>query len=140
MLAISEEALNKIFLRAVLLTGSLNRAESAMNRAIESIENESDLDNRLTDLMIDAALSLNQTSPTRTCERECYDLPEELLRLVRLPSKLRSAFVLHMLLNLPYERCAELMDESSANFKELLCESVLALEPDPLKRLAHSRS
>jgi hypothetical protein len=127
MSTVSEEALRKTVLAALLLTGSAKRAEWAINEAIEGIQCQADADNRFTEMMIQAALFLERNSPQGDRDHQSCDLPEELLTVMRLPSKLRFAFVLRLILKKPKERCAKLLSESADDFEDLFCESLTAL-------------
>ena len=106
-------ALDMAFRTALLLTGDTRTAEAAVMDGIRACEDLSS-----GGLRIEAARSAvrRQTkSSDGPSEVDC--LPPELRRLFMLQPLLRQCFVLRILMRLPPEVCAEVLDISVAEFE-----------------------
>jgi hypothetical protein len=92
----------KAFVTAVLLSGSMKRAEAAM---LDGIASSGDGD-ELVGHTVTALLQRDGAGETTDAPAS---LPEELRNVLRLPADLRRCFVLRVLMGWPRERCAELL-------------------------------
>jgi DNA-directed RNA polymerase specialized sigma24 family protein len=106
----TNEFLSAPFLTAFLLTGSVNRAETAMLDGIRAWDADRDPDAELLRATARAALALYRPREGEEITPASVLLPAELQRVLRLPSDLRQCFVLRMLAGLPRESCAQLLD------------------------------
>ncbi|HYM08097.1 MAG TPA: hypothetical protein VEU11_16210 [Terriglobales bacterium] len=102
----------KAFLTALLLTGSVERAEAAI---VEG-NTKMDLDNASGEALFREAVNAAVEPPSVTSrqlpedlERASSMLPFELRRVLHLPPALRHCFVLRFLVGLPREACARLL-------------------------------
>ncbi|WP_321475565.1 hypothetical protein [uncultured Paludibaculum sp.] len=98
------ESLGEIYTVALLLAGSRRRAEAAMTESLRLLEGsriECDtLEERLFRSVVKAAISGPQHSEDEP------GLPDEMRKVLLLPSKLRHSFVLRYLRGLRPETCA----------------------------------
>lgn len=102
----------KAFLTALLLTGSVERAEAAICEGNQQISPDSTFGDALFREAVNAALkpqSETSKQPPEELERASSILPFELRRVLHLPPALRHCFVLRFLVGLPREACARLL-------------------------------
>ena len=102
----------KAFLTALLLTGSAERAESAILQAKGAFGFGDSSGDTLLREAVNAAIEPAHDSseqPSEDLERASSHLPCELQRVLHLPAALRHCFVLRFLVGLPREVCARLL-------------------------------
>jgi DNA-directed RNA polymerase specialized sigma24 family protein len=110
--AYTSESLWMTFITAILLTGSVEQAETAMLEGIRSLDIDATLEEELLPTIVSAAMDPRQWSARRSPEEMAQAaslLPVELQRVLRLPTDLRHCFVLRLLLAMPREFCARLL-------------------------------
>jgi DNA-directed RNA polymerase specialized sigma24 family protein len=108
----TSESLRMTIVAAILLTGSVKHAETAMLEGIRSLDIDATLEEELLPSIVSAAMDPRQWSGRRPPEEMAYAsslLPVELQRVLRLPMDLRHCFVLRLLLAMPREFCARLL-------------------------------
>ena len=108
----TSESLWMTFITAILLTGSVKHAETAMLGGIRSLDIDATPEEELLPMIVSAAMDPRQWSGRRPPEEMVYAaslLPVELQRVLRLPMDLRHCFVLRLLLAMPREFCAHLL-------------------------------
>lgn len=117
-----EQNISRAFVAALLLTGNLADAESAVCVAIDSMRSEGSIDD-LFRLALAAAVK-----PRDACRTELADgrpaksgLPLALERVLTLRVDRRQCFVLRILARVSGKECAELLKMSSARVDELAC-------------------
>ena len=112
----TSNAAHTAFRTALLLAGAIKTAELAVLDGIDACENISD-----RSLLIETVRS---TIRRRTESPDVPDginlLPPELRRLFGLQPKSRDCFVLRILVQLPPEVCAELLEISVAEYEDAL--------------------
>jgi DNA-directed RNA polymerase specialized sigma24 family protein len=108
----TSESLSMTFVTAILLTGSVKHAETAMLEGIRSLDIDATPEAELLPTIVSAAMDPRQWSGRRAPEEIAYAsslLPLELQRVLRLPIDLRHCFVLRLLLAMPREFCARIL-------------------------------
>lgn len=104
-------AFQKLFIAALLLTGSAAKAELSILEGIETFDGKASSNARLR-ATLNAAIA-----PRETIHREIsgaqdlstLGLPVELRRVLLLPENLRHCFVLRLLVGLPLRECSRLL-------------------------------
>ena len=110
-------ALDTAFSSALLLGGSTKMAEAAVFDAIESSEDVS----QSSSLLIETAKSLVRRRKNTARRLDvCALLPFELGRLLLLDPMGRDSFVLRILVGLPPEVCAGILEVSVSELEEAL--------------------
>jgi hypothetical protein len=102
----------KAFLTALLLTGSVERAEAAILEGNQQISLDHTFGEALFREAVNAAIELKNNiskHPPEELERASSMLPFELRCVLHLPPALRHCFVLRFLVGLPREACARLL-------------------------------
>jgi hypothetical protein len=102
----------KAFLTALLLTGSVERAEAAILEGNTKMDLDNASEEALFREAVNAAIkpqSETSKQPPEELERASSMLPFELRRVLHLPPALRHCFVLRFLVGLPREACARLL-------------------------------
>jgi DNA-directed RNA polymerase specialized sigma24 family protein len=97
------------FVTAVLLTGSAERAETAMLEGIRSWDADADPDEELLRTTVSAALDLYRPQRQEEITQASFLLPVELRGVLQLPPDLRQCYVLRLLMGLPRESCARML-------------------------------
>ncbi len=120
-IGIRREDLDRAFMAALLLTASVEGAESAVSVGIAAMDEHHLSGETLLRESIRAALA----DETVGCRRT--GLPSELWRVSCLPRSLRSAFVLRILLNLPRAVCARMLDSHGDDVDIRIHEAVRVL-------------
>jgi hypothetical protein len=108
---ICEVALTVAYRAAILLTGSARSAEGAVLRAIESMDIDTATSEELLRLTVTA--SIKSVSSAKQPENGAGGellLPVELQNVLQLPIRLRQSFVLRVLLAIPRDFSARLLD------------------------------
>jgi DNA-directed RNA polymerase specialized sigma24 family protein len=108
----ASKSLWMIFIVAILLTGSVKHAETAMLEGIRSLDIDATPEEELLPMIVSAAMDPRQWSgpgPPEEMAHAASLLPVELQRVLRLPIDLRHCFVLRLLLAMPREFCARLL-------------------------------
>lgn len=120
----NNDCLTKAFCTALLLTGSVKRAEAVLLEAIQSWNCEYDLSEQLllnrTLICVYAGVRHALPSAEETAEVAAL-LPAELAVLLRLPSHLRELLILRVLVGLPREFCGRLRDLTPSEVDSGLC-------------------
>ncbi len=124
------ETLENAFIAGLLLTGSVERAESAI---LESVR-ISCPDDLFSEALFRRVVhySINQQVETPTAHERDLDraesiLPFELRCVLRLSLNLRYCYVLRILVGLPREVCAWLLQMDSSQIDEYTCAAILEL-------------
>jgi len=103
---------DRVFITAILLTASAERAEAAILESTRANDLDSMSDEALVREAVNAAINAQGeiSAPTlRDLERASSMLPFELRRVLHLKQPLRHCFVLRFLVGLPRESCARLL-------------------------------
>jgi len=107
----TSECLRTAFLTAILLTGSVRQAETAVLEGIRSLNIDAASEEEILRTSAAAALHARQRyrrRPGETAQSSSL-VPGELRRVLQLPSNLRHCFVLRFLIAMPREFCAQLL-------------------------------
>jgi DNA-directed RNA polymerase specialized sigma24 family protein len=109
------------FLAALMLTGTIEAAESAVSDAIATLECRDDLDELLVRTARSAALFWDE----RLLQvKTPSGLPSELQHLFLLPCVSRRCFVLRMLMGLSAEMSSEILTVERREVDEVLCRAL----------------
>jgi hypothetical protein len=103
-----EQAVERAFLTARLLTASVGRAENAILGAIQSWYPDDGLED-LFERAMDAAVSHEIDWGAAEREPDDEGLPPELRRVLSLPDEIRRCYVLRVLAGMPAEACAGML-------------------------------
>jgi DNA-directed RNA polymerase specialized sigma24 family protein len=122
------EYLEEMFIAALLLTGSAEVAEEAVLEGIESWDNGEAFGASVFHATLRAAIriALQKGSP-REREISSVRLPDELSRVLLLPTDLRYCFVMRFLIGLPRAECSQLLQLDVARLDERCASAALAL-------------
>ena len=110
---LSAEVLNKAFLIALLLAGSVERAEAAVKEGIRQLDDRVDL---LETAMIAAIGASADTGGSAQAL-----LPDELRRVLDLPEVSRHCYVLRLLMGLQRVYCARILRMEAVRVDEAVC-------------------
>jgi hypothetical protein len=119
---ITEEAMDRAYITALLLTGSRQGAEAAVLEGIRTMEQ----DDVLSDALLQATLTASVAWPAEQ-EGDVSSLPPELRRVLGLPPDLRRCYVLRVLAGLPRDVCAGMLNTGIHHIDELVCAAARAL-------------
>lgn len=129
-----DKAISRVFWTAVILTGSSTFAESVVGDCIEYL----DIEDLAGECFLTCVLTLSlQRSPSEPNSHDAADaivatLPLELQLVLELPTFLRHAFTLRMLLGLPVEQCSRLLHVQPEHIAERVFKAIhelAALDP-----------
>jgi hypothetical protein len=121
VLCVNEETLSMIFATAVLLTGSTERAETAVLEGIQAMDVNARTDGELLRRTVTAAVQAEQFDGGQRLADVAGAmllLPPELQEVLHLPGALRQCFVVRVLLGMPRERCAALFGTDTKDVDE----------------------
>jgi hypothetical protein len=107
---ICDDALTAAYRAAILLTGSARPAEEAVVRAIESIDIDAATSEELLRLTVIASMRIMPSAELPEISAREPLLPVDLQNVLRLPNRLRQSFVLRVLLAMPRDFSAQLLD------------------------------
>ena len=124
------DALQNVFMAALLLTGSAASAEFAILEGIRTLNACEGSRDALLLATLRAAVR-----PTAATSRDTFarpdvftsNLPVELRRVLALPEDLRQSFVLRLLLGLPPDECSRLLSLKAAEVEKNMVSGALAL-------------
>jgi hypothetical protein len=121
---VQNEPICAAFTAAILLTGSVHAAEAALLCVIRSAGagelSGAELQNKVAVWAIGSRGSEPRRSPEELA-RVSRLLPAELRNVLLLPRNLRYCFVLRLLMTLPREMCARLLNRESAAIERDTC-------------------
>jgi DNA-directed RNA polymerase specialized sigma24 family protein len=111
----TSDLIHRSFLTALLLVGTPDGAEVAVQASIQLLRDDCGLEinEQLLRGSVVAALQLNRSAKEDHGRNETVAgsrLPQELQRVLVLPSGLRESFVTYILLGMARESCADLLD------------------------------
>lgn len=116
-----EAVLSRSILTAHLLLGDITEAEKVVMEAIDIWELDGDDEEQLFQITLRAAvdrrLALFSTGSIENGASD-YKLPIELRRVLELPAELRRPFVLQVLIGLPSQVCAQLLEVDVSEIPE----------------------
>jgi DNA-directed RNA polymerase specialized sigma24 family protein len=119
--------IERAFLTAHLLTGSIQQAEDATLKGLDSWNPDEEPGEALFQNVLDAA-ARTQIQPNRPdSEASGSYLPNELKAVLRLSPQLRRCFVLRVLVGLPSQMCARLLGLHSDEVDEFTCAALQCL-------------
>jgi DNA-directed RNA polymerase specialized sigma24 family protein len=121
--------IDRAFLTAHLLTGSLQQAEETTLEAIDSWNPCEDPEDVLFENVLDAALRAPVEPKSGNVDAPGSYLPDRLMTVLRLAPYLRGCFVLRILAGLPIERCAQLLGLHSDLIDRYTSEALQRLSP-----------
>jgi DNA-directed RNA polymerase specialized sigma24 family protein len=124
------ESLNEVFIAAVLLTGSADRAERAVVEGIETLAGDDVSEHMVLQATIRAAFKQEMMSDEegpRQPQRAVSWLPIQLQRVLLLPRDLRHAFVLRLLLGLTRDECSRLLQLDNGKLDEYVAQAATFL-------------
>jgi hypothetical protein len=128
----------KAFFTALLLTRSPQRAEAAVMESIHLMNPDERFDEAILCGVIDASIGISNEAQTVSPEelQEAFAaLPLELHGVLGFPADLRRCFVLRILLQLPREACARILNITTNRIDEYTCEALWSLpnaaDPSP---------
>jgi hypothetical protein len=124
------KGLDEVFIAAILLTGCTEGAERVVVEAIETLGD----DEISEDMVLQATIS-GAVKPEMMTNEECPRqpqptvswLPIQLRRVLLLPSDLRQAFVLRLLLGMPRDQCARLLQLDGGKLDEHVGQAAIFL-------------
>jgi hypothetical protein len=117
-----DEAINRAYITALVLTASPQAAEAAVLEGIRTMEN----DNVSGDALLQGTLTASVAFPSDR-QGDVSSLPPELRRVSRLSTELRRCYVLRVLVGLPRETCARMLHTGIHHIDDLVCASARAL-------------
>jgi hypothetical protein len=122
----TDKALQRLFLAAILLTGSTAGAEHAVQ---EGVGNTDGVDVASDSVFRATLLAATNWVAGRLPEKEAglCPLPAELSHVVLLPSEFRHAFVLRLLLGLSVSQCSVLLSTDARLIERNTVSAVRAL-------------
>jgi hypothetical protein len=138
---LNQETVQNAFLIGLLLTGSMKQAEDAVMESVDCSDASDLSGERIFRRVIDSLCS--------TFTRPAWDifdddsaavLPPELRRVLNLPRELRACFVLRLLIGLPCESCARLLQVDPSEIGSRLQRAITKLagfcgnDPDAAQR------
>jgi DNA-directed RNA polymerase specialized sigma24 family protein len=119
--------IERAFLTAHLLTGSIQQAEDATLKGLDCWNPDEEPGEALFQSVLDAAARA-QVQPNRPdSEASGSKLPNELKAVLRLSPELRRCFVLRVLVGLPSQVCARLLGLDSDRVDEDTCAALQCL-------------
>jgi DNA-directed RNA polymerase specialized sigma24 family protein len=125
-----DAALSRTFVLAVLLTGSVRRAEEAMIEAIQSVPCPVGNTDQMLSAVATAAIEMTiEAAPSLV-----PFLPEELQQVLRLPAIPRRCFALRRLAGLSPQVCAGLLHVDPATVDRLASEAMELLAAPNYRR------
>ena len=104
-----DKCLSRIFVAAYLLTGSAIDAEGVTLESIQQLDINAAPNGCLPWKAIAATVTRGNLDSERPRDETPTALPVELLRVLRLPPRLRRCFVLRFLMAMPRQYCADLL-------------------------------
>jgi hypothetical protein len=108
-----ETTVESAFITALLLTGSMERAEAAVLDGIAALDSkDGSVDSLVSETILAASLTARENGlegHAETTKRASSMLPFELRSVLHLPAPLRHCFVLRILAGLPRDVCASLL-------------------------------
>ena len=119
--------LSRSFLTASLLTGNTGQAEKAVLEAIKLWNPDEEDEERLFQITLRTAVQPQIAFSSATSNNECTAdscLPIELRRVLRLSPEIRSCFVLRVLVGLPSNVCAEVLDLDIRQLDRYCCDAM----------------
>jgi len=120
------EALDEAFRAALLLTGSIEAAETAVSDGIAALEFDDTNSPVLLMETVKSAIQFDVRSRYQR-ERAISTVPFELGRVIMLPAEPRRSFVMRILLGMPARICSELLDVPVSDVENALCTAVKEL-------------
>ena len=123
----SQHALTQAIVTAYLITGSARQSEAVVTRAIAGWDPEKGVRSLLE---LAAVLALKY----KRGEGDEWSLPAELQNIARLPRNVRRVFVLRVLLGLPPDVCANILDLSLDRVDRQTCAALVALNTQNFAR------
>jgi len=119
----NELLIDRAFLTAHLLTASIQQAEDAASNAIDAWNPDEESEETLfQNILLDAAARTSvEPAPDSNPGASGSYLPKELKAILRLTPQLRRCFVLRMLVGLPSELCARLLQLHPDRVDQYLC-------------------
>jgi hypothetical protein len=142
-----QETVENAFVVALLLTASVKQAENAVVESIDCFDTDQICSERIFQKVIYSSLCSKSArlAPDFIDEDSAATLPFELRRVLYLPRELRECFVLRMLIGLPRESCAGLLQVDLAEIRSRLQKAMAeiaglyASEEDPSHLQAQRR-
>jgi hypothetical protein len=119
--------IDRAILTAHLLTGSLQEAERAALKAIDSWNPDEEPEDVVFNSVLEAAARVQPQQDATGADACASDLPNELKAVLRLAPRLRSCFVLRILVGLPSQVCARLLRLQSKQVDEYTCAALQSL-------------
>jgi len=123
----SQHALTQAIVTAYLITGSARQSEAVVTRAIAGWDPEKGVRSLLE---LAAVLALKY----KRGEGDEWALPAELQNIARLPRNVRRVFVLRVLVGLPPDVCANILDLSLDRVDQQTCAALVALNTQNFAR------
>jgi len=118
--------IDRAFLTAHLLTGSLQVAERAALEAIDSWNPDQEPEEVVFNHVVEAAARTIPENPPDSDASGAH-VPDELKKVLGLAPWLRRCFVLRILVGLPRQVCARLLRLSSEQVDEYTCAALQCL-------------
>jgi hypothetical protein len=136
-LALSQ-AIDKAFVTAFLLSGNAERAEDAVSESIARMTIEDSSDEELLQGAVKAAVrpQAQPCSAPREWQPAYLRLPLELRRVLCLARYARQCFVLRVLVGLPSEACAVLLNSNADQVDRGACAAMVQLASNRATRFA----
>jgi DNA-directed RNA polymerase specialized sigma24 family protein len=118
-----EQTVRRAFRTAHLLTASIRQAESAVLKAIDSLDLDVETGESLFQNVILGAV---RCPSIESSSNESFE-PLELQAVLRLPENLRRCFVLRVLVGFSQPACARLLNMTVATVNEYTCAALQRL-------------
>jgi hypothetical protein len=133
-----EAILKRSILAAHLLIGDITEAENVVMEAIDAWEPDDAAGEQLFQTTLRAAarrsIAFFSAGSNETAALN-WELPIELLRVLKLPSELRQSFVLRVLLGLPSQVCTQILELAVHEVSEYTCAAMKRLSALDSNRL-----
>ena len=127
----AQQIIHRTFQTLYLLTASIQRAESATLKAIDTFDPDADSEETLLRFAIQAAVQgpVEPMPLLVSCEPESTGplLPVELRAVLNLSPNLRRSFVLRILVGLSRQGCAGLLRLNAAQVDQYTCDALRSL-------------
>jgi hypothetical protein len=126
----TRQAFQKMFIAALLVTGSAARAECSILEGIRTVGRDEVSGDAVSHATLRAALVPQvaiRRERSETQELSTSSLPIELRRVLLVPEDLRRCFVLRLLVGLPLSECSRLLSLEGCRVEQNIVSAALAI-------------
>ena len=138
-IAENDVSLSPAYLAAILLTGSAQSAEQAVARGLEATDMNSTNEELLRATVIASTEIMHSAKQYEVVVRGVPFLPIELQNVVQLPTRVRQCFVLRLLLAMPEDFSARLVELDAGALNRNIALAAQALAQVSNRRVSQVR-